>query len=74
MGDRVDEQAVPGGLGLALGLLTPLAAAVAVAGPGRWSLDHALGLELSGVVTRLTAVALGVAGGWLRWATRSTDG
>lgn len=102
-----------GGLGLALGLLTPLAAAamvgtmttaafvnnadhgfwsankgwelnyylvvvavaVAVTGPGRWSLDHALGLDTlavqtDGVVGGLVALVLGVAGGWARWATR----
>lgn len=101
-----------GGLGLALGLLTPLSAAamigtmttaglvnnaengfwsarkgwelngylvvvawaVATTGPGRWSLDRALGLAdllpVSGVVVGLAALAVGVAGGWGRWATR----
>jgi putative oxidoreductase len=103
-----------GGLGLALGLLTPLSAAamigtmttaalvnnaengfwsvskgwelngylvvvawaVATTGPGRWSLDHALGIDdavgvpLSGVLVGLVALAVGVAGGWGRWATR----
>lgn len=101
---------VAGGLGLALGLLTPLAAAamigamttagfvnnaeggfwsvrkgwelngylvvvataVAITGPGRISLDHALGLgALSGVVPGLLALAVGLIGGWLRWTTRS---
>lgn len=104
---------IVGGLGLALGLLTPLSAAamigtmttaalvnnaengfwsahkgwelngylvvvawaVATTGPGRWSLDHALGLAdvvpLSGVVVGLAALAVGVAGGWGRWATRT---
>ncbi|HKJ55104.1 MAG TPA: DoxX family protein [Nitriliruptoraceae bacterium] len=104
---------IVGGLGLALGLLTPLAAAamvgtmttaafvnnadngfwsankgwelnyylvvvavaVAVTGPGRWSLDHALGFDTlpipsDGVVGGLVALVLGVSGGWARWATR----
>lgn len=104
---------IAGGLGLALGLLTPLAAAamvgtmttaafvnnadngfwsakkgwelnlylivvavaVAITGPGRWSLDHALGLDdlgipMAGVVAGLVAAVLGVAAGWARWATR----
>lgn len=100
---------IAGGLGLAAGLLTPLAAAAAIgvmttaalvnnadngfwsaskgwelngylivvawflatAGPGPYSLDALLGLAWSGVVPGLAAVALGVAGGWARWATRS---
>lgn len=105
---------VLGGLGLAVGLLTPLpaaavagtmttaafvnnatsgfwsvskgwelngylivvAVAVAVAGPGALSLDAALdvpgrlGLALDGAVGA-AVVALGLAGGWLRWATRT---
>jgi putative oxidoreductase len=100
---------VAGGLGLALGLLTPFAAAatigamttaafvnnadngfwsvskgwelngyliavafaIAVIGPGRFSLDRVLGFTaLSGVIAGLLALAVGVAGGWLRWATR----
>ena len=102
---------VAGGLGLALGLLTPLAAAamvgtmttaafvnhadngfwsvdkgwelngylivvaasLAIAGPGRWSLDHALGIELAGVVVGLVATAVGIAGGAARWSTRDAD-
>ena len=98
-----------GGLGLALGLLTPLSAAamagtmttaalvnraeagfwsvdkgwelngylivvavaVAVAGPGTYSLDHVLGLTAwSGPLTGGGAVLLGMLGGWARWATR----
>jgi putative oxidoreductase len=101
---------VAGGLGLALGLLTPVAAAamigtmttaalvnnaehgfwsaakgwelngylivvawaVATTGPGRVSLDHALGLVgWSGVVPGLLALGLGVGLGWLRWITRT---
>jgi putative oxidoreductase len=100
---------IAGGLGLALGLLTPLsaaamagtmttaalvnraeagfwsvnkgwelngyliavAAAVAVAGPGRYSVDQLLGLTAwSGPLTGLGAVLLGGLGGWARWVTR----
>ena len=100
---------VTGGLGLALGLLTPLAAtamigamttaafvnnaeggfwsvakgwelngylivvalAVAITGPGRYSLDALLGLErLSGLFPGLAAGIVGMALGWARWATR----
>lgn len=98
-----------GGLGLALGLLTPLAAfamigamataafvnnaeggfwsvykgwelngyliavalAVAITGPGRFSLDAALGItSWSGLLPGLLAGAAGLLLGWLRWATR----
>lgn len=98
-----------GGLGLALGLLTPLAAtavigtmttaalvnnaangfwsvskgwelngyliaialALAVTGPGAWSLDALLGLDTwHGPVVGAVALTAGVGGGWLRWATR----
>jgi putative oxidoreductase len=101
---------VAGGLGLAFGLLTPLAAvamiatmttaafvngsengfwsakkgwelngylivvavAIAITGPGRYSLDALLGLrELSGVVPGLIAATVGLGAGWLRWTTRS---
>ena len=59
------------------GYLVVVAAAVAVIGPGRWSLDNGLGLDvLWGVVPGLLALLVGVAGGWLRWSTRrppSTD-
>lgn len=104
---------IGGGLGLAAGLLTPLAAtamigtmttaafvnnadggfwsvskgwelngyliavawAVATTGPGRWSLDAVLGLDhLSGARTGVAALVVGVGLGWLRWATRTTDG
>jgi putative oxidoreductase len=100
---------IAGGLGLAFGLLTPLAAAamigvmtvaglvnrteggfwsaskgwelngylvvvawaVATTGPGRFSLDHLLGLPVPvGVLPGLVALAVGVAGASLRWATR----
>lgn len=100
---------VSGGLGLALGLLTPLAAlamigtmttaalvngdrgfwsankgwelnlyliavgaALAVTGPGRYSLDALIGLDwLSGPVIGGSVTVLGVALGALRWETRS---
>jgi hypothetical protein len=32
-----------------------------------------LGLDLSGLVPGLLAVAVGVAGGWLRWSTRQSS-
>lgn len=103
-----------GGLGLAVGLLTPLAAlamvgtmttaalvnnaengfwsaskgwelnlylmvipvVVVITGPGRWSLDHALGLgdllpvPVAGLVAGVVVAVAGVGAGWLRWATR----
>jgi putative oxidoreductase len=103
---------VAGGLGLALGVLTPVAAvamigtmttaalvnnaengfwsarkgwelngylivvavAVAITGPGAYSLDAWLGWErLSGPLPALVAVIVGAGGGWLRWATRERD-
>jgi putative oxidoreductase len=103
---------IAGGLGLALGLLTPLSAAamigvmtvaalvnhadhgfwsaskgwelngylivvataVAVTGPGAYSLDAALGLEtLAGPVPGALAAGVGIGLGWLRWATRDTS-
>jgi putative oxidoreductase len=100
---------IAGGLGLALGLLTPLAAAamvgvmtvaglvnraeggfwsaskgwelngylvviawaVATTGPGRFSLDHLLGVPIPvGIGAGLLVLSLGLAGGALRWSTR----
>ncbi len=100
---------IAGGIGLALGLLTPLAAAgmigtmttaafvnaaengfwsankgwelnlylivvaaaVAIAGPGRWSLDVQFGFDgVFGPLVGAAAVAVGLVGGTLRWATR----
>ncbi|TVP67783.1 MAG: DoxX family membrane protein [Nitriliruptor sp.] len=53
------------------GYLIVVAAAVAVTGPGAYSLDHLLGLQqLAGPVVGIGAVLVGVVGGWLRWATR----
>jgi putative oxidoreductase len=106
---------VLGGLGLAAGLLTPLAGlamvgtmttaalvnnadngfwsaskgwelnlylmvipvAVVVSGPGRWSVDHAIGLAdlvpvpVAGAAVGAIVAGLGVAAGWTRWATRT---
>ena len=103
-----------GGLGLAAGLLTPLAAmamvgtmttaalvnnadngfwsaskgwelnlylmvipvVVAITGPGRWSLDDAIGLAdrvpvpVSGPLVGVVVAAVGLVAGWSRWATR----
>ena len=42
--------------------LMAAAFAVADAGPGQWSLDHALGLKLNGPVWALAALGAGVAG------------
>jgi putative oxidoreductase len=54
------------------GYLIVVAWAVATTGPGRFSVDHALGLtELSGVVPGALALVVGVGLGWLRWATRT---
>lgn len=62
------------------GYLVFVALAVAVAGPGALSLDAVLdvpgrlGLPLDGSVGA-AAVAVGIGGGWLRWATRArSDG
>lgn len=58
------------------GYLIVVALAVGVAGPGVLSLDAVLdvpgrlGLPLDGVVGAV-AVAVGIAGGWLRWVTRT---
>ncbi len=56
------------------GYLIVVALAVAVAGPGRLSLDAVLGVgpggePLAGAVAG-AVVAVGIAGGWLRWVTR----
>ena len=102
---------IAGGLGLALGLLTPFAAAammgtmttaafvnnadngfwsvskgwelngylivvasaLAFVGPGELSVDAALELDaLWGVVPGVVATAVGIGGGWARWASRTT--
>ena len=57
------------------GYLIVVAAAVAVTGPGAYSLDHLLGLQqLAGPVVGGGAVLLGIVGGWLRWVTRDRSG
>jgi putative oxidoreductase len=54
------------------GYLIVVAWAVATTGPGRFSLDHALGLtDLSGAVPGLLALVAGAGLGWLRWVTRT---
>lgn len=53
------------------GYLIAVALAVAVTGPGAYSLDHALGLTgFAGPLIGGSAVLLGIVAGWLRWATR----
>jgi putative oxidoreductase len=56
------------------GYLIVVATSVAVVGPGRLSLDHALGLDvLWGVVPGLLAFAVGFLGGWARWTSRDRE-
>jgi putative oxidoreductase len=50
--------------------LIAVAAAVATAGPGRYSVDALLGWELSGPLAGGAAIVVGVVAGWLRWITR----
>jgi putative oxidoreductase len=56
------------------GYLVVVALAVAVAGPGALSLDALLGVGPGGApaagAVGAAAVAAGIVGGWLRWATR----
>jgi putative oxidoreductase len=53
------------------GYLIVVALAVAIAGPGSYSLDAVLGLEkLSGLGPGLLAGVVGIALGWARWVTR----
>lgn len=58
------------------GYLIVVASAVAIAGPGAFSLDailalpDRLGFALDGVLGA-GAIAVGAVGGWVRWATRS---
>jgi putative oxidoreductase len=44
-------------------VLSAVAFALAAAGPGAWSLDHALGLSTHGVLWGIGAVAVGLLGG-----------
>lgn len=48
-------------------VLMAVAFAVTAAGPGNWSLDHALGFDLSGTGWALAALAAGVVGGALMY-------
>ena len=52
------------------GYLAVVALAVAIIGPGAWSVDAALDLELHGIVPGLLALVAGVLGGATRWWTR----
>ena len=55
------------------GYLVAVALALAVAGPGAFSIDRAvLGIHWSPVIGA-AAVALGILGGWLQWITRTRD-
>ncbi|GGI07159.1 DoxX family protein [Egicoccus halophilus] len=53
--------------------LVVVAAALATAGPGRWSLDAALGILVNGVGVGAAALAVGIGAGTLRWTTRDRD-
>lgn len=56
------------------GYLIVVAAAVAITGPGRVSLDAAFGLlGWSGVIPGAVVLTIGMAAGWLRWATRDRE-
>jgi putative oxidoreductase len=54
-------------------VLATAAVSVAFAGPGRFSVDGALGLGLSGTAWGLGALALGLAGGFLQLASRHRE-
>lgn len=45
-------------------VLTAVAFAVAAAGPGNWSIDHAVSLDLNGAGWALAALAAGIVGGF----------
>jgi putative oxidoreductase len=53
--------------------LAAAATALAFAGPGRYSLDHALGIDLSGVVYGIDAVVFGVAVGLILYGWRNVQ-
>ncbi|MFA9429311.1 DoxX family protein [Egicoccus sp. AB-alg2] len=53
--------------------LMAVAFGLAVTGPGRWSLDAALGLQLRGLAVGLGALLVGTGLGTLRWVTRRRD-
>jgi putative oxidoreductase len=57
------------------GYLIVVAVAVAITGPGRWSVDRLLGVdEVRGPLVGLTVAVIGIGLGWLRWATRDRSG
>ena len=54
------------------GYLVVIAVAIAIIGPGAYSVDAALGwTELSGAVSGLVVAVVGIGLGWVRWATRT---
>jgi putative oxidoreductase len=55
-------------------VLMATAFAVAAVGPGNWSLDHALGLDISGTGWGLAALAAGVVGGALMYGVGRSMG
>lgn len=57
------------------GYLIAVAVALAVTGPGRWSVDRLLGLdEVRGPLVGLAVAVVGIGLGSLRWATRTHEG
>ena len=55
-------------------VLMAIAFALAAVGPGKWSLDHALGFDLSGTGWGLGALAAGVVGGAVMWTVGKSMG
>ena len=55
-------------------VLMAVAFALAGAGPGNWSLDHALGFHLNGTVWALAALGGGVLGGFAMYAFGKSAG
>lgn len=45
-------------------VIIAVAFTLAGAGPGSWSLDHAIGMHLNGAIWALAALAAGLIGGW----------
>jgi putative oxidoreductase len=55
-------------------VLMAVAFAVTAAGPGKWSLDHALSIDANGKGWALAALAAGVVGGALMWTVGKSLG
>jgi putative oxidoreductase len=56
------------------GYLIVVALAVAISGPGAWSLDVLLGIDrLAGPLVGAAVAAVGIGLGYLRWVTRSAN-